>query len=92
MKPIIASEDYINLEETICVNASQPTSVTIPIVDDDILKSDEIFQVKVSLQNSEDRDCLILQPNVVDVVILDNDCELYSFNDDTVCTFNLRRC
>lgn len=84
MKPIVASEDYTHLEETIYVNASQPTSVMIPIVDNDILESDKTFQVEIGLQNSEDRNCVIVQPNVFDIMILDDDCELYKFNDDTI--------
>ena len=57
------------------MNTTQPASVIIPIVDDDVLELDETFQAEISLQNSEDRNCVILQPNVVDITILDNDSE-----------------
>ena len=72
-----ALKDYhtTNLEGTIYVNATQPASVIIPIVDDKVLELDETFQVEISLQNSEDRNCVILQPNVVDITILDDDSE-----------------
>ena len=55
------------------VNATQPSSVNVTIVDNGILESNETFQVEISLQNSEDSNCVILQPNVIDVTIVDDD-------------------
>ena len=68
------------------MNATQPASVIIPtIVDDNLLELDEIFQVEIGLQNSEDRNCIILQPNVVDITIMDDDCESCKSNDQQQC-------
>jgi hypothetical protein len=50
--------------------------VIIPIVYDTVLESNEIFQVEIDLLNNEDRTCVALQPNIVDVVIVDDDSEL----------------
>lgn len=71
-------EDYdaTNLEETIYANTTQPASVIIPIVDDNVLELNEIFQAEISIQNSEDRNCVVLQPNAVDITIMNNDSEL----------------
>ena len=55
------------------MNATQPSSVNVTIVDNGILESNETFQVEISLQNSEDSNCVILQPNVIDVTIVDDD-------------------
>lgn len=73
----IALKDYneTNMEGTINVNAARPALMTLLIVDDDVLELDETFQVEISLQNSEDENCIILQPNVVDITIMDNDSE-----------------
>ena len=55
------------------VSTSQPASVTVMIVDDDVFKSEEVFQIQVFLPASEDRNCVILQPSVIEITILDND-------------------
>ena len=59
------------------MNTSQPASVTVLIVDDDVLEPDEAFQVEIRLQRSEDRNCVILQPSIVEITTLDNDSELF---------------
>ena len=70
-------EDYTaaDLEGVIYVNTSQPASVTVKIMDDSVLEPDETFQIKISLLGS-DRNCVILQPSVIDITIIDNDSEL----------------
>ena len=70
-----ALEDYTttDIEGMFNMNATQPSSVNVTIVDNGILESNEIFQVEISLQNSEDSNCVILQPNVIDVTIVDDD-------------------
>ena len=70
-----ALEDYTttDIEGTFNVNATQPSSVNVTIVDNGILESNETFQVEISLQNSEDSNCVILLPNVIDVTIVDDD-------------------
>ena len=76
---IAASEDYsaTDLEGIIYVSDSQPALVMIPIiVDDNILESNETFQVEIGILNTEDRKCIALQPNVVDITIMDDDSEL----------------
>lgn len=56
---------------------SQPALVMIPIiVDDDILESNEMFQVEIGILNTEDSKCVALQPNVVGITIMDDDSEL----------------
>ena len=55
------------------MNATQPSVVNVTIVDNGILESNETFQVEISLQNSEDSNCVILLPNVIDVTIVDDD-------------------
>lgn len=74
---ITASEDYnvTDIVQLIHVNTSE-SSVIIPIVDDIILELDEIFQAEIGLQNSEDRNCVILQPKMVNITIMDDDSEL----------------
>lgn len=75
---ISASEDYnaTYLERIIFVSESQPASVMIPIVDDNVLELNETFQVEIGILNDEDRACVALQPNVVNVIIVDDDSEL----------------
>ena len=58
------------------MSESQPASVMIPIMDDNVLELNETFQVEIGILNDEDRTCVILQPNVVNVVIVDDDSEL----------------
>ena len=71
-------DDYYatNLEGTIYANTTQPASVIVPIVDDNVLELNEIFRADITLQNSEDRNCVVLQPNAVDITIMNNDSEL----------------
>ena len=64
-------------EGTVYVNVT-PALLVIPIItidDNNTLNSNKTFQVEISLQNSEDRDCVILQPSVADITIMDDDCE-----------------
>ena len=61
------------------MSESQPASVMIPIIDDDILELNETFRVEIGILNDEDRTCVTLQPNVVDIIIVDNDSELNKF-------------
>ena len=72
---IIAVEDYnaTDFEGMILVNTSQSAALTIQIVDDDLLELNETFQVEIGLLDLEDSNCVILQPNVANVTILDND-------------------
>ena len=76
---ITVSEDYsaTELGGIIHVSDSQPALVMIPIiVDDDILESNETFQMEIGILNTEDRKCVALQPNVVDITIMDDDSKL----------------
>ena len=57
------------------MNTTEPASVIIPIVNDSITELDEIFQVEISLHDSEDTNCILLQPSVVNVTIMDDDSE-----------------
>ena len=58
------------------MSESQPASVMIPIVHDNVLELNETFQVEIDILNDEDRTCVALQPNVVNVIIVDDDSEL----------------
>ena len=61
------------------VSESQPESVMIPIIDDNVLELNETFRVEIGILNDEDRTCVTLQPNVVNVIIVDDDSELNKF-------------
>ena len=61
------------------MSESQPASVMIPIIDDNVLELNETFRVEIGILNDEDRTCVTLQPNVVDIIIVDNDSELNKF-------------
>ena len=61
------------------VSESQSESVMIPIIDDNVLELNETFQVEIGILNNEDRTCVTLQPNVVNVIIVDDDSELNKF-------------
>ena len=71
-------EDYTatDLEGMVNVNTSQQTSVTILIVDNNMLEPNESVQIEISLLKSEITNCVILQPSMADITILDNDSEL----------------
>ena len=59
------------------MNTSQQASVIITILDDDVFEANKSFHIEIHLLRSEDRNsCVILQPSVVDITILDNDSEL----------------
>ena len=61
------------------MSESQPASVMIPIIDDNVLELNETFRVEIGILNDEDRTCVTLQPNVVDIIIVDDDSELNKF-------------
>ena len=67
------------------MNESQPASVMIPIIDDNVLELNETFQVEIGILNDEDRTCVTLQPNVVNVIIVDDDSELKEW----LCKINI---
>ena len=54
--------------------------VKISILEDTLFEDSEVFKVEISLVVMKDGGCVILQPNVVDVNIMDNDCEFWSLN------------
>ena len=57
------------------MNTAQSASMIIPIVNDSITELEEIFQVEISLHDSEDSNCILLQPSVVGITIMDDDSE-----------------
>ena len=63
---------------TIYVNHSSQSILVIQLitVDDNILNLNKILQIEISLQNSEDRNCVLLQPNVANITIMDDDGEI----------------
>ena len=74
---IAASEDNTDTG-TVYVNYTSQSILVIPLimVDDNILNLNKILQVEISLQNREDRNCVLLQPNVADITITDDDGEI----------------
>ena len=49
--------------------------VSLTIVDDDVLETDEVFTVLLEVMTDEHDDRIVLQPNTSTVTILDNDSE-----------------
>ena len=74
---IAASEDNTDTG-TVYVNYTSQSILVIPLimVDDNILNLNKILQVEISLQNREDRNCVLLQPKVVNITITDDDGEI----------------
>ena len=48
-------------------------SVTISILEDTFFEYSEVFEVEISLAGMKDGGCVVLQPNVIEINILDND-------------------
>lgn len=57
-------------------NASQQVNVNVSIFGDDLLEMNETFRAQIILVNVEDSNCVLLQPAVANVTILDDDREL----------------
>ena len=49
--------------------------VVVPLVDDELLEANETFTAAISLTQTEDRSCVVLRPNTVEITLLDNDSE-----------------
>jgi hypothetical protein len=88
----IAASGDNNVTGTVFVNES-PSMLVIPFttVDDSILNLNKILEVEISLQSSEilDRNCVLLQPNVVNITITDDDGELVKMNTRSIVVINL---
>ena len=63
---------------TVYVNYTAQSILVIPLsaVDDNTLNLNKILHVEISLQNREDRNCVLLQPNVANITITDDDGEI----------------
>ena len=74
----IAASGDNNATGTVYVNYGSPSILVIPLsaVDDNTLNLNKILQVEISLQNHDDRNCVLLQPNVADITIMDDDSEI----------------
>ena len=74
---IAASGDNIDTG-TVYVNHTSQSILVIPLitVDDNTLNLNKILQVEISLQNREDRNCVLLQPSVANITITDDDGEI----------------
>ena len=59
--------------DLIYVNTTQQTSVTVPVLDDAVLELNETFQAEISFVRSEDSSCVILQPSIANITIVDDD-------------------
>ena len=76
-----APEDYIPVTTNlIFTNTSQQMLVKISVMEDTLFEDSEVFKVEISLVVMKDRGCVLLQSSVVDINILDNDCEFWSLN------------
>ena len=52
-------------------------TVVIPVVDDGLLETDEVFRAALNLTMMEDSNCVVLAPNTVEIIILDNESETW---------------
>ena len=50
--------------------------MTIPILDDDLLEINESFRVEIMAIGNDSINCILLQPNIVDVSVIDNNCKI----------------
>lgn len=74
-----APEDYIYTSAKLSLSSSIPqASVTVLVVEDDLLEINETFIAEISLAQIEDGDCVVLHPSTVEITILDNDSK-FSF-------------
>ena len=75
---IAASGDNNASAGTVYVNHISQSILVIPLitVDDNTLNLNKILQVEISLQNREDRNCVLLQPSVANITIMDDDSEI----------------
>ena len=71
---IPSSEIFLNLS-----HGSYP--VVLPLMDDDLLEANETFIATINLTRMEDRNCVVLVPDTVEITIVDDDSEtlLYFF-------------
>ena len=65
---IPSSEIFLNLS-----HGSYP--VVLPLMDDDLLEANETFITMINLTRMEDRHCVVLVPDTVEITIVDNDSE-----------------
>ena len=72
-----APEDY-GFVSTVFIfnNISQQASVMVPIMEDALLEANETFKAEINLVRMEDSNCILLEPSIADITILDNDSEL----------------
>ena len=55
--------------------SSRSHTVEVTIEDDGLLEIDEAFIARLELENAEDVDRVMLQPNVTNIIIMDDDSE-----------------
>lgn len=48
----------------------------VPIMEDALLEANETFKAEINLVRMEDSNCILLEPSIADITILDNDSEL----------------
>ena len=71
-----APEDYIHMSANLTLTNTSQAQVTVPIVGDALLERNETFRAEINLIRVEDSNCVILQPDTVDITILNDDSEL----------------
>ena len=59
-------------------NTSQNATLTITILEDNLLEVNETFKVDIGVIGKDSSNCLLVQPCSVDISILDNDGNSYS--------------
>lgn len=72
----IAPLDYVEISTVLSFSGSSRShTVEVTIEDDGLLEIDEAFIARLELENAEDVDRVMLQPNVTNIIILDDDSE-----------------
>ena len=75
------SEDYTaTTVSKLIFNDTAAVTVAIEILNDKLLEVNETFRVDLSIIGNDSRNCILVQPNSVVVLILDNDCEYHVYD------------
>ena len=72
---VSVTEDYSAFvpADLIYVSTTRQASVTVPIIDDALLELNETFQAEIEFIRNEDSNCVVLQPSIADITIVDDD-------------------
>ena len=66
------------------INVIESLPIVLPIINDDLLETNETFTAEISLTRIEDRNCIVLRRSTAEITILDDDGEakfgMYLYN------------